>query len=270
MAFAAAALRATDGRCRRVRVPLGDGALTTVYVAAYDAARTEIRVAVLRGRRLASWCAAHGVGEALVGGFFVRPAKRPPSERAAGGRTDWWPLGEVRTAGVARRHVPFDAPWDTVRACVHVQGGHATIARRHLLPAAPRGDLLQAGPLLVSGGEPVFDPDADAEGFRAGAHQFDPDITAGRHPRAALGLAPGRILAVATDGRANDDAGLTLTELATAMAALGCEAALNLDGGGSTTLISGGRLRNRPRGDYELPEPGGRPLSTALLFVPRG
>jgi phosphodiester glycosidase len=217
--------------------------------------RTEIRVAVLRGKLLAPWCAAHGVQEALVGGFFTRPDGRP--------------LGEVRTGGVARRHVPFDAPWHEVRACVHVQGGRARIARRHLIAAAPRGDLLQAGPLLVAGGEPVFDPEADFEGFRAGAHQFDPDITAGRHPRAALGLAAGRILAVATDGRARDDAGLTLTELASLMAALGCEDALNLDGGGSTALISGGRLRNRPRRDFEVPEPGGRAIATALLFVPR-
>ena len=53
------------------------------------------------------------------------------------------------------------------------------------------------------------------------------------------------------------------------MTALGAETALNLDGGGSTSLVSGGRLRNRPRKDYETPEPGGRPVSTALLFLPR-
>jgi exopolysaccharide biosynthesis protein len=53
------------------------------------------------------------------------------------------------------------------------------------------------------------------------------------------------------------------------MAALDCHTALNLDGGGSTSLVSGGRLRNRPRAGYELPEPGGRPVSTALLFLPR-
>ena len=44
---------------------------------------------------------------------------------------------------------------------------------------------------------------------------------------------------------------------------------MNLDGGGSTSLVSGGRLRNRPRGSGERPEPGGRPVSTALLFLPR-
>jgi hypothetical protein len=256
MAFAAPAPR-DDGRCRRARVRLADGALTTVYVASYSAARTEIRVAVLRGRRLASWCAARGVREALVGGFFVRPDGGPPSE------TDWWPLGEVRTGGVARRYVPFDAPWDRMRACVHVQGGHARIARRDQIAKAPRGDLLQAGPLLVARGEPVFDPDADTEGFRAGAHQFDPDITAGRHPRAALGLAPGRVFAVATDGRANDDAGLTLSELASALAALGCETALNLDGGGSTTMTVGRRVVNRPSD-----RAGERPVSDGLFVLP--
>jgi Phosphodiester glycosidase len=244
------------GRARRVRLELADGLRTTVHIASHDAACTEIRVAVLRGQaRLEPWCAARGVEEAIVGGFFVR----------AGG--SGLPLGEVRTRGVARRHVPFDAPWDGARACVHVQGGRARIAPRHALPAAPRGDLLQAGPLLVRDGRPVFRRERDAEGFSAGRRQFDSDITDGRHPRAALGLAADRYYAVACDGRSRHDAGLTLEELAALMAALGCESALNLDGGGSTSLISGGRLRNRPRKAFDEPEPGGRPVSTALLFL---
>jgi phosphodiester glycosidase len=119
---------------------------------------------------------------------------------------------------------------------------------------------------LTSGGAVVYDPEADAEGFRAAAHQFDPDPTDGRHPRAALGLAGGRIVAVACDGRSRRDAGLTLVELARLMLALGCDDALNLDGGGSTALVSGGRLQNLPRSDFEVPEPGGRPIATALEF----
>jgi Phosphodiester glycosidase len=245
------------GAARRVRLTLADGRKTTIHVAAYDAARTELRVAVLRGQaRLEPWCAARGYEEALVGGFFVRPDGRP--------------LGEVRTRGVSRRHVPFTAPWDQARACLHVQGGVPAIAARDELPAAPRGDLLQAGPLLVRHGAPVYRRERDPEGFRAGAAQFDSDITDGRHPRAALGLAAARLYAVACDGRSRHDAGLTLEELAALMAALDCHTALNLDGGGSTSLVSGGRLRNRPRKSYELPEPGGRPVSTALLFLPRG
>jgi phosphodiester glycosidase len=237
---------------RRLRVALADGRRTTVHVASYDARRTEPRVVLVRGQQLAAWCAAQGIREALVGGFFTRP--------------DGEPLGELRTAGVLRRHVPFAAPWHAERACVHVDAGTVAIARRHELPGQPRGDLLQAGPLLVAGGRVVYDRSSDPEGFSAAAHQFDSDITAARHPRAALALAGGRLLAIACDGRSRSDAGLTLEELAAVCRDLGAERALNLDGGGSTTLVAGGRLRNRPRAAYGVPEPGGRGVATALVF----
>jgi Phosphodiester glycosidase len=247
---------ARPGRARRVRLDLPGGARTTIHVAAYDVERTELRVALLRGQaKLEPWCAARGVEEAIVGGFFVRP--------------DGTPLGEVRTRGVARKHVPFAAPYSEIRACVHVQGGVPRIAPRDQLPEQPRGDLLQAGPLLVDRGRPVFRREEDREGFSAANGQFDSDITDGRYPRAAIGLSDTRLYAVAVDGRSRHDAGLTLEELAALMTALDCETAMNLDGGGSTSLISGGRLRNRPRKDHNRPEPGGRPISTALLFLPR-
>jgi hypothetical protein len=243
-------------RVARRRHVLADGARTTVYVATYDGPRTDVRVAILRpAQRLEPWCAAHGFADAIVGGFFVRTGNQP--------------LGELRTAGVARRHVPFDAPYGAVRACVHVQGGRIALARRDELPATPRGALLQAGPLLLRDGAPAFDREEDAEGFRRAAHQFDSDITDGRYPRAALGLTRDTIVAVACDGRSRHDAGLTLDELAALMAELGCEHAINLDGGGSTSLVSGGRLRNRPRRDLDVPEPGGRNIATAIAFVPR-
>ena len=45
--------------------------------------------------------------------------------------------------------------------------------------------------------------------------------------------------------------------------------AINLDGGGSTSLVCAGELRNRPRADFGVPLPGGRPIATALVFSPR-
>jgi hypothetical protein len=162
---------------------------------------------------------------------------------------------------VDERHRAGDRP-------VHATRDAVTIARRPELPARPRGDLLQAGPLLVRGGAPCAA--GDPEGFSAGAGQFDSDITAGRYPRAALGLGSrGRLLAVAADGRGDDDAGLTLDELAEALVALGALHALNLDGGGSTSLVCGGRLCNRPREAHGIEIDGGRPVTTALLFRPR-
>jgi hypothetical protein len=236
------------------RLTLQDGATTTIHVARHDRARTALKVVVFPGQaKLAPWCAARGITEAIVGGFFARPHGTP--------------LGEVRTSGVARAHVPFTTPFAATRACVHVEGGFTTIAPRGEIAAEPRGDLLQAGPLLVRGGMPVFDRADDREGFSAANGQFDSDITVGRYPRAALGVSDTHFYAVAADGRGRHDAGLTLEELAAYMASLGCHTALNLDGGGSTTLISRGRLKNHPRKNYEEPEPGGRPVSTALVFT---
>jgi hypothetical protein len=241
---------------RRMRVLLDDGLRTTVYVARYEPARTSVRVAPLRRPSpLATWCAARGVDEALVGGFFTRPGTRP--------------LGELRTRGMARAFAPFDAPWDARRACLHIESGRPRIARRDALPAEPRGDLLQAGPLLVHEGEIAVRDGEDAEGFAAGAAQFDSDITSGRYPRAALAVADDALLAVACDGRSRADAGLSLAELAGVLAELGAREAINLDGGGSTSLVCGGELRNRPRADFGVPLTGGRPIATALVFSAR-
>jgi hypothetical protein len=236
---------------RRERLRLADGARTSLYVARYDLRRFEVRVVRLpRPTPLEAYCRANGFGEALVGGFYERPGLVP--------------LGELRTGGVARRHVPFAAPFDAVRACLSVDGRQVAIGARTDFPAAPAGDLLQAGPLLVRGGAPLR---GDAEGFSAGSHQFDSDITDGRHPRAALGITRrGEALAVACDGRADDEAGLTMDELAEAMAALGAVQAMNLDGGGSTSLVCGGRLRNVPREAHGIALPAGRTVPTAIVF----
>lgn len=236
-----------------MRIGLADGARTTLYVASYPLARYELRVMRLpRPMPLEAWCAERGWREALVGGFYARPHGTP--------------LGELRTRGMAREHVPFADPWDGIRACVHADNGTVRIDRREALDAEPAGDLLQAGPLLVRDGEIVT---GDVEGFSAGAHQFDSDITDGRYPRAALGVARDRLLAVCCDGRADRDAGLSMGELAETMVALGARHALNLDGGGSTSLICGGRLRNHAREAHGVALAGGRAVSTALIFAPR-
>jgi len=256
LASAPRRLSAPLGQLRRMRRVLADGAVTTLHVAAYPLREVAVRLQILaRPRPLADWCAHCGVSDALVGGFFTMP--------------EGIPLGEVRHGGIPRFSIPFHAPWHRVRSCVRIEQGWPSIARRDELPPAPSGDLLQVGPLLVRDGVNVVRLEDDPEGFSAGADQFRSDITAGRHPRAALGLAPGRMLAVVCDGRANADAGLTLAELAETLVELGARTAINLDGGGSASLVTAGELRNQPRDDFEVALPDGRPLATALVFAPR-
>jgi len=236
-------------------VRLGDGARTTVHVASYERRAFQTRVEVLeRPAPLIRWCTEMGVRDAVVGGFFSRPS--------------YLPLGQVQVGGRPRPSLAFDPPWGNVRACVHVIGGEVRIAPRDQLGPVPVGDLLQAGPLLVVGRQVAVRAGQDLEGFSAAAHQFDSDITRGRYPRAALAVTDERLLLVAVDGRTGRDAGMTLPELASTLAKLGAVDALNLDGGGSASLVYDGLLRNRPREEHGVDLLEGRAIVTAITLRP--
>jgi hypothetical protein len=239
-------------RFERLRLGLDDGRSTTVHVARFPRAGTRVAVVAFpRPQRLVEWCSESGTLHAIVAGFFVRPGGRP--------------LGELRINGILRDHEPFAPPWGGCRGCVAVTDGIVEIDSRPTLPES-RGSLLEAGPLLVRDGISVIDGVPDPEGFSSASEQFDSDITKGRYPRAALGISDGELIALACDGRAPDEAGLTLAELAGTMAVLGSRRAINLDGGGSTSLVFEGSLRNSPREEHGVRLAGGRPVATAISF----
>ena len=239
-----------------VRLGLGDGAATTVKVARFERAAFTIRVVAIEPcSTVLRWCAENGAEHAIVGGFYLRP----------GGPS----LGVLRIDGRAHATEPFDPPWGERRACIHAENGRVSLAPRHQLPTDPIGDVLQAGPMLVAGGRSLIHCGEDSEGFSAGSRQFDSDITEGRYPRAALGLCDRELIAVASEGRADDEAGLTMGELATAMVELGASEAINLDGGGSASLVVDGSLVNTPREEHGRELVGGREVATALHFIAR-
>ncbi len=68
-----------------------------------------------------------------------------------------------------------------------------------------------------------------------------------RHPRTAVAkLKDGKFLMLTVDGRTEQSAGLDLYDLAKYMLELGALDAMNLDGGGSTTMFLDGKVVNRP------------------------
>lgn len=86
-----------------------------------------------------------------------------------------------------------------------------------------------------------------------------------RHPRTAVAkLKGGKFLMVTVDGRTEESAGLDLNDLAAYLLSLGATDAMNLDGGGSTTMFVGGKVVNHPS-DKE----GERKVSDAILVTPR-
>lgn len=108
-------------------------------------------------------------------------------------------------------------------------------------------------PGLVGAGRYLFWPENPAEQVQ------------GRAPRTAVGwTAEGTMLWVAVDGRrAGHSAGLSLPEAAQLLVSLGAVEAVNLDGGGSTTFVVGGGVRNRPSDST-----GERAVANALVVGP--
>ena len=84
-----------------------------------------------------------------------------------------------------------------------------------------------------------------------------------RNPRTVAGrTSAGVIILVTIDGRQPTSVGTTLDETAAVALALGMRNSVNLDGGGSTTMVANGALVNAPSGGLE------RAVGDALVFVP--
>jgi hypothetical protein len=86
-----------------------------------------------------------------------------------------------------------------------------------------------------------------------------------RHPRTAVAkLKDGKFLMITVDGRSESSGGISLYDLAAYLLELGATDAMNLDGGGSTTMFLDGKVVNKPS-DKE----GERRVSDAILVTLR-
>ncbi|MBE0535751.1 MAG: phosphodiester glycosidase family protein [Phycisphaerae bacterium] len=86
-----------------------------------------------------------------------------------------------------------------------------------------------------------------------------------RHPRTAVGYNAEHVFLVVVDGRREGlSVGMTYVELAALMGELGCTDAINLDGGGSSTLWLGESVMNQPSDGRE------RAVANSLVLVDKG
>ncbi len=117
-------------------------------------------------------------------------------------------------------------------------------------------------PLLIHKGKKLTDLDAE---------RTIPSFLSNKHARTAVGILDnGHWLFVVVDQIDYQD-GMTIDELSDLMLKLGCTEALNLDGGGSSTMIFEGALKNFPKGDADESLNGSkmRRVSDAILILPR-
>jgi phosphodiester glycosidase len=134
------------------------------------------------------------------------------------------------------------------------------LSGRRRVRAADYAAILSAGPRLLRRGRVRIE--ARREGYRGATFQ---SFVLGRSPRTVVGLRrDGRVLLATVDGRQRRSVGVTLPEAARMLRALGATEAMNLDSGGSTTMVVGRRVVNRPS------DPNGeRRVGNGLFVVPR-
>jgi hypothetical protein len=128
----------------------------------------------------------------------------------------------------------------------------------------PRADfVVNGGPELVRDGRQHATPNRDGM-VRPGDPSFYYGWAAKRNPRTIAGVdGRGRILLVTVDGRATTSLGLSIAESAALAQALGMRDAINLDGGGSTTMVVNDKVINTPSDAT-----GERPVGDAILVLP--
>jgi len=181
-------------------------------------------------------------------------------ERSGDG--DWLPLraGRTYTARVRGVQTKGNSPVDRETAVLSIGPDLASS-----WPALRPGGSLRlstgtfpdlAGADFAIGGGPALVKNGKVMTWKGWIHV--------RHPRTALGWNQSHIFLVEVDGRQLDvSAGMTFPELADYMLKLGCEEAMNFDGGGSSTLWALGSVRNSPSEGQERPAPN------ALVVVKR-
>ncbi|NLM16350.1 MAG: phosphodiester glycosidase family protein [Candidatus Riflebacteria bacterium] len=117
---------------------------------------------------------------------------------------------------------------------------------KHAICGGPR--LLADGQISINGQE----------------EKFHYSIVKGRHPRTAVGATfDGDLLFVVVDGRSARSKGMTLQELAAYLQKLGVRHAINLDGGGSTSMVINDKTVNIPSDGRE------RRISNGILITAR-
>ncbi len=190
-----------------------------------------------------------GTESVVSGGVAGAPRPSGGTRVPAGGFVLW---GSGNAASFLRSAVPAGS---RPLADLALRSGS-----RRLEPAGYQA-IVGGGPRLLRNG--LVRLGSLAEGFSP--RSFFNSFVLSRAPRTLAGVrSDGRLLLVTVDGRRRGwSAGLSLFEAARLMRSLGARDALNLDGGGSSTMTVGRRVVSRPsdRG-------GERAVSDGLFVLP--
>jgi exopolysaccharide biosynthesis protein len=122
------------------------------------------------------------------------------------------------------------------------------------------GDVMVAGPVLA---------------YKSNYNQVDTNssFVKARHPRTGVAVTKNRILLITIDGRNDNAAGMSLTEMTKIIKWLKALDGINLDGGGSTTMWVKGQTENSvvnyPTDNKKWDHEGARKVANVVLVKQR-
>jgi len=158
---------------------------------------------------------------------------------------------------VHRKYYQYGSMWLRSGRPVIFRPDSARLAERQMR----KSDIMTAGPLLIYHG--VVQP-----------MRTDKTFVTYRHNRTAVGVKrDGTILLVTLDGRTRQSEGMSLPDFSRLLRYIGCYDALNLDGGGSTTMyikdFPHKGIVNHPSDNGRYDTAGERTVSNCVLVIPK-
>lgn len=221
------------------------GAPQAISMVHYDARRFRTRIVQPDSLSLTSAVAAReGAATAINAGYFNVRKFVPSTFVRVAGRT----IAATEERELYRVNGVVTLRGRKVRILPYVPSDDVRLARRYR-------DALACGPLLLVEGREVSYADRKG-GFW------------GRHPRSLIGVTKrGDVVMVVVDGRFPEEAaGMTIGELAFVARQLGLHAALNLDGGGSSTLwCDDAGIINHPSDNKRFDSAGERRVTNCIV-----
>ncbi|MEY3161191.1 MAG: hypothetical protein RIT25_1182 [Planctomycetota bacterium] len=206
-----------------------------VAVLVVEAQRAEVTLELAipgKLRRTSAVATERGALAAVNGGFYLADTSPRGRRRLAGKEVVAGSGGSIATVGWAREGaVSFGGSQDAFAGC---------------------DDVMEAGPMVL---------------VRSKVRPGGEKQRTVRHPRTVLGTRKdGTLVLAAVDGRNARAAGMTFSDLGRLMLALGCTDAINLDGGGSTTMWTRAEgVVNHPCDDKVFDAAGERAVADAVL-----
>lgn len=144
----------------------------------------------------------------------------------------------------------------------NIKPGDAAIVKINIKPQLESSTVKQWNkmPFIVGGGPLLINKGKKITNFSV--EQMHADFLNGHHARTAIGILPDKrwVLVVADRSPLEGIGGLSIPQLRDFMYSLGCVAALNLDGGGSSSMYIE---------DFKYGSITDQPVADALVIIPR-